>query len=44
MTQSSARIAPKGQRERDFKPSTSARHALDWVFAVLVFIATIIGS
>jgi phosphate transport system permease protein len=43
MTQSSTQIAPKGQRERDFKPSTSARHALDWVFAVLVFIATIIG-
>jgi phosphate transport system permease protein len=43
MTQGSARIAPKGQGERDFKPSTSARHALDWVFAVLVFIATIIG-
>jgi phosphate transport system permease protein len=31
------------RKETDFKPSTSARHALDWVFAVLVFIATIIG-
>lgn len=31
------------RKETDFKPSTSARHALDWAFAVLVFIATIIG-
>ena len=43
MTQSSARIAHKGRAETDFEPSTSARHALDWVFAVLVFIATIVG-
>ena len=27
----------------DFKASTSARHALDWLFVILVFIATIFG-
>ena len=26
-----------------FETSTSARHVLDWVFAVLVFTATMIG-
>jgi phosphate transport system permease protein len=43
MTQSSRRIAQKGRAETNFKTSTSARHALDWAFAVLVFVATIIG-
>jgi phosphate transport system permease protein len=42
MTQSS-RVAHKGRTGSDFKPATSVRHALDWVFAVLVFVATSIG-
>src|ERR671916_1812841 len=35
----------KGGPEQEivFKDSTSVRHALDWIFAALVFIATIIG-
>jgi phosphate transport system permease protein len=41
MTQS--RIAQQGRSETNFKPATSARHALDWAFAVLVLIATLIG-
>jgi len=43
MTDSSAKIAQKGASRTDFKTSTSARHAVDGVFAVLVFVATIIG-
>jgi len=43
MTHSSTQVAQKGRPESDFKPSASARHALDWVFAVLVFGATMIG-
>ncbi len=43
MTQGSTQIAQKGRPESDFKPSTSARHALDWAFAILVFVATLIG-
>src|SRR5918994_1910023 len=35
----------KGGPEQEilFKDSTAVRHALDWIFAILVFIATIIG-
>jgi phosphate transport system permease protein len=33
----------KADPEADFKASTSARHAFDGVFAILVFIATIFG-
>ncbi len=46
MTQSEARKVTQGggpEGEVDFKTSTSVRHALDRVFAVLVFIATVIG-
>ncbi|MCA1848428.1 MAG: phosphate ABC transporter, permease protein PstA, partial [Actinobacteria bacterium] len=43
MTQSSSRIAQRGRAEANFRTSTAARHALDRVFAVLVFIATSIG-
>jgi phosphate transport system permease protein len=44
-TKSGTQTTQKGGPERDpvFKSSTSARHALDRVFAVLVFVATIIG-
>ena len=41
MTQGSTRIAQRGQT--NFKPSTSARYALDRAFAALVFVATLIG-
>src|SRR5215208_6569815 len=39
------RTAQKGGPEQEivFKDSMSVRHALDWTFAILVFIATIIG-
>jgi len=43
MTGSGARISQKSAREASFRTSTSARHAVDGVFAVLVFVATIIG-
>ncbi len=45
MTRSSTRISQKGgpEQEADFQTSTSARYALDRVFAVLVFVATMIG-
>ena len=41
MIESGART--KADPEADFKASTSARHAFDGVFAILVFIATIFG-
>ncbi len=45
MTRSGTRISQKGgpEQEADFQTSTSARYALDRVFAVLVFVATMIG-
>src|SRR5918999_653879 len=43
MTQSTTGISQRDRAEADFKPSTSRRHALDWAFAVLVFIATLAG-
>ncbi len=45
MTKSGTQIAQKGGPEQGsvFKTSTSVRHTLDRVFAVLVFIATMIG-
>jgi phosphate transport system permease protein len=43
MTQGTTGISQRGRAEADFKPSTSRRHALDWAFAALVFIATMIG-
>jgi phosphate transport system permease protein len=44
-TKSGTRIAQKGGPEGtpDFKASTSARHVVDRIFAVLVFAATIVG-
>ena len=45
-TESDARrTTQKGGPEQEivFKDSTSVRYALDWIFAILVFIATIIG-
>jgi phosphate transport system permease protein len=45
MTRSGTQISQKGgpEQEADFQTSTSARYALDRVFAVLVFVATMIG-
>ena len=45
MTRSGTRISQKGGPEQEavFQTSTSARYALDRVFVVLVFIATMIG-
>jgi phosphate transport system permease protein len=40
-TQNSQKGGP--EQEAAFRTSVSLRHALDWIFAVLVFIATIIG-
>ena len=40
-TQNSQKGGP--EQEAAFKTSVSLRHALDWIFAALVFIATIIG-
>src|SRR3712207_1945955 len=40
-TQTTQKGAP--EQEADFKTSTSARHAFDRVFAVLVFAATMVG-
>ena len=44
-TKSNTQTTQKGgsQQETDFKTSTSARHAFDRVFAVLVFAATMVG-
>ncbi len=44
-TKSNTQTTHKGapQQETDFKTSTSARHAFDRVFAVLVFAATMVG-
>ena len=45
MTRSGTQISQKGRPEQGavFQTSTSARYALDRVFAVLVFVATMIG-
>lgn len=45
MTQSSTQTTQKGGLEGggDFKSFTGLRHALDWVFTVLVFVATLMG-
>ncbi len=46
MTQSDAQTMHKGgtgQQGTVFKTSTSVRHALDWVFTGLIFVATLIG-
>src|SRR5919112_6669445 len=44
-TKSNTQTTQKGgpQQETDFKTSTSARHTLDRVFSVLVFVAAMIG-
>src|SRR5918998_3967233 len=44
-TKSGTQNSQKGGPEQEvaFKTSVSLRHALDWIFAALVFIATIIG-
>ena len=44
-TKSGTQTTRKGRPEKGpvFESSTSTRHALDWVFAVLVFVATMIG-
>jgi phosphate transport system permease protein len=45
MAKSNTQTTQKGgpEQEADFKTSTSARHAFDHVFAVLVFAATMVG-
>jgi phosphate transport system permease protein len=45
MTKSGTGIGQKGGPEQEpvFKTSTSVRYALDWVFTILVFVATMIG-
>ena len=43
MTGRGAEISQKNASGADFRTSSSARHAVDGIFAVLVFVATIVG-